>query len=359
MECGEVKEYVSALHDRETVPPYAAEHMARCADCQELLKRYAEMGAKLHSYGNLLIEEPVPDRTWLKTGGNKFTVWEKGLQMMRIPRIAFACLVLLLVILSSRLALVEVRAHENGSVLLLKLTPAQGDSLSCNLSMSDTDHNSCWGLAQIDPAKANLIYNVKALRKDGSRVLLSIRSKVTPLGPASDGPGVENSMPEIQSWFTPGEALSVPGTGDLNVVLTGQWADHIPVTLGSDQLLDPGPNEIRLSAPLLLKNNKVVGDMAYASAVAGRPDEGAFLLIPGEGRFLLLPMPVAGAVPAKVQLNRISFESDGQSYVIVTGMPVSRREKIWVLHDKGYKSSPEAGQVPVIGAAPISKLLSL
>jgi hypothetical protein len=78
MRCDEAKEFVSAIYDGETVPPQAAEHMARCADCQELLKGYAEMGATLRSYGSLLIVEPVLDRTWLTTRKDKNMWLEKG-----------------------------------------------------------------------------------------------------------------------------------------------------------------------------------------------------------------------------------------------------------------------------------------
>ncbi len=354
MRCGEVKQYISALYDGEAVPLQAAEHAAHCADCQKLLKEYAEVGATLRSYGSLLVAEPVPDRTWLTTNRNKTMWWEKGLEMMRIPRVAFACLVLLLIGVGSRLALVEVRAHEDGSVLMLKLTPAQGDSVLCDVSTVDTSHDHCGGLAQID--KTNLFYTVKALRKDSSRVLLSIRSKVTPLGPAGYGPDTADTLPEMQAWFTPGETISLPNTGELKLVLTGQWADHVPVTPGGNQLLDPGPNEIRFTSPLLLKNNVVAGDMMNGSAHAEQPGDGVFLFIPGEGRFLLSSMPVAGAVTAQVELNRVSFESNGQAYVIVTGMPVSRKEKLWVLHDVAYKPSSESMQVPIIGAGPITKL---
>lgn len=354
MRCDEAREYVSALYDGEAVPPAAAEHTAHCANCHQLLQEYAGIGATLRSYGSLLIAEPVRHRTWLTTKQNKTMWWEKGLEMMRIPRIAFACLVLLLIALGTRLALVEVRANEEGSVLMLKLTPAQGDSISCDVSTADTAHNSCGGLAQID--KSNLLYAVTALRKDGGRVLLSIRSRVTAMGPASYGPETKDSLPEMQVWFTPGETLSIPGTGELNLALTGQWADHIPVTPGGSQLLDPGPNEIRLTSPLLLKNNQVVGD-TQARAFADQPGEGVFLFIPGEGRFLISPTPVAGAVPAEVKLNRVSFESDGQAYVILTGMPVSRSEKLWVLHDVAYKPSPDSMQAPFLGAGPVSKLL--
>lgn len=348
MKCDDAQEYVMAVYDGETVPSEEAEHMARCAECQELLKRYAEMGATLRSYGSLFLAEPVPDRTWLTTRQNTTRWWQKGFHMMRIPRLAFASLVLLLVILGSRLALVEVHAHDDGSVLMLKLTPAQGDSVQCDLSTLDAKHNKCGGLAQID--KSNLFYAVKALKKDGSRVLLSIRSKVTPLGPAGYGPNTESTLPETQSWFTPGDTLSLPGTGALNLKLTGEWADHIPI--GGHQLLDPGPNEIRLTSPLLLKNNKVIGDMGKASA----DGESASIYIPGEGRFILSSTPVTDAIAATVQLNRVYFESHGQKYVLVTGMPVSRAERLWVVHQAVYKPLPDMDQGPVISAGPPSKL---
>lgn len=353
MKCDDTREYLSALYDGETVPLPAAEHMARCAQCQELLKGYAETGAALRSYGSLLIAEPVPERTWLKTKRNKTMWWEKGLQTMRIPRIAFACLVLLLLVLGSRLAMVEVRAHGDGSVLMLMLTPAQGDSIRCDVSITDTDHNSCGGLAQID--HLNLLYAVKTLKRDGDRVLLSIRSRVIPSGPASFGPDTASTLPEVQSWFTPGETLSVPNTGELKLAMTGEWADHIPV--GGHGLLDPGPNEIRLVSPLLLKNNAVAGDVPGASANGDRLGNGVSFYLPGEGRFILSLTPIAGAVPAAVQLNRVSFESDGQKYVIVTGMPVSRTKKLWVLHEAAYKPSPDGDQVPSIAAGPVGKLL--
>lgn len=353
MRCDEAREYLSALYDGETVPLHVAEHTARCASCQELFKDYAETGAALRSYGSLLIAEPVPQRTWLKTERNRTMWWKKGLQMMRIPRIAFACLLVLLVVLGSRLALIEVRAHADGSVLMLKLTSSQGDSIRCDLSTSDTKNDSCGGITQID--KSNLFYAVKALKRDGNRVLLSLRSKVTPLGPATFGPEEANSLPETQSWFTPGETLRLPNTGELNLALTGEWTDHIPV--GGHQMLDPGPNQIRLFSTLLLKNNTVAGDLGSMSAFCDRPGEGVSFYVPNEGRFLLSAMPIADAVPATVQFNRVTFESNGQKYVIVNGMPVSRAKKLWVLHDPAYKPQPDPDQGPIIGAGPVAKLL--
>ena len=350
MHCDKAREYVSAIYDGEAVPPAAAEHAARCADCRELLQEYAETGAALRSYGSLLLAEPVPERTWLTTKRNKTMRWE-GLQMMRIPRIAFACLMLLLVALGSRLTLVEVRAHEDGSVLMLKLTSAQGDVLPCNISTSDAKQDHCGGLAQI--SKSNLFYTVRTVRKDGDRVLLSLKARVTPMEPAGFGPETESTLPETQAWFTPGQNISVPNTGDLKLTLNGEWGDHIPVAFVSD----PGPHEIRLISPLLLKGKLVVGDLNKMSSGADQPGHGAGFYIPGEGRFFLSSTSINGAVPATVELNRVSFESNGQAYVIVTGAPVTRAEKIWVLHDAAYKPKSGSAQEPYIEAGPVSKLL--
>jgi hypothetical protein len=353
MRCDEAREFVSALYDGETVPLEAAEHTAYCADCQEWLKGYADMGAALRGYGSLLTAQPVPDRTWLTNRKETSRWWEKGLQIMRIPRIAFACLVLLLVILGSRLALVEVGAHGDGSVLLLKLTTAHGESMQCYLPITDSDRTTCNAFRQFD--KNNLVYSLKALKRDGDRVLLSLRYRITPPGPGGYGPDTQKTLPETQSWFTPGATLSLPNTGELKLALTGEWADHIPVMTGGNQLLDPGPNEIRLTSPLLLKNNQVAGDYFDSSAVDDGPDAGVWFYIKGEGRFLLSSAPMQGADPAEVKFNRVSFESDGQKYIIVTGTPVTREKNIWVLHDAAWK--PEKMHPGVLGAGPVSKLI--
>ena len=355
MKCGEVQEFLSAIYDGEPVPPQAAEHTAHCAACQELLNSFDEMSAALRSHGRFLIDEPVPARTWLTTEEHKRTWRQKGLQMMRIPRIAFACLVLALIAVSSRLAVVEVRAHEAGSVLMLKLALPQGDTIQCFVSTINTGHENCGGIAQVD--QRNLFYTIKVVKREGDRVLLSVRSRVAPLGPGAFTPEVANSLPETQTWFTPGETLSLSHVGDLKIALTGQWADHIPVWVGTNQLLDPAPNEVRLTSPLLLKNNQVAGEMFNSSADADQPGEGAFLYIPGEGRFILSPTSAEGGIPAKVEFNRVSFVSNGQKYVIVTGAPVIRGDTVWIIHDPDYRGSPELMQHAQLGAGLVSKLL--
>jgi hypothetical protein len=351
MKCDENRLYLSALYDGEPIPPEAAEHAALCAECQEQLKLYAETGAVLRTYASLLISQPVPARTWLTPRPQTPTFWEKAQQTMRIPRLAFAALILVLLGLSSRLTVVEVRAHSDGPVVLLKIIPAQGDPLGCALSTTDPNHNHCDGLAQIN--NSNFLYSIKSLRKDGDRVLLSVRYRVDPPGPDGIDAEVEKTLPETQLWFTPGDSLPLPNAE--NLTLTGQWSDHIPVAFGANQFLDPNPHEIRLVAPLLLKNNQVAGDQ-IGSARSDQPGEGVAFYTPGEGSFTLTATQVPGAVQAKVQLNRVTFQSNNQSYVIVSGMPITRDEQLWVVHNPAYQPS-SGSQYSFIAAGPVNKLL--
>ena len=353
MRCDEAQEFVSAMYDGETVPQEAAQHMARCAACGELLQSYAEMGVALRSYSSLQLAEPVPERTWLTRKQDAPTWFEKGWQMMRIPRIAFASLVLLLVVLGSRLALVEVRAHEDGSVLLLKLTLPSGEATTCPLSTTDPKLQVCSGMTKAD--NGWFTYGVRFLRKKGDRVLLGV---VTDSGSRTStySPDEVKALAKTELWFSPGQTVQLPGTGNQKIITQGEWTDHVPLVVAGSQSTDPGPNEIRLTAPLLLKNNKVVADVENASASADKANEGVSLYIPGQGRFIMSITPFQGATRGEVKLNRISFESNGQAYLIVTGMPVTRGETIWILH----KTSDEADTDPAhwsVGAGPLSNLL--
>jgi anti-sigma factor RsiW len=103
MTCDQAQPYLSALYDAEPIPPEAADHAAHCARCQDQLQQYAQTSAALRSYASQFVSQPVPPRTWLKTStATRTRWWEKANQSMRIPRLAFAALVLVLVALSSR-----------------------------------------------------------------------------------------------------------------------------------------------------------------------------------------------------------------------------------------------------------------
>ena len=138
-------------------------------------------------------------------------------------------------------------------------------------------------------------------------------------------------------WFEPGESLKVDVPEVGTITLKGEWIDHMPI-LGK---LDPGPTELRFGSPLLLKDQRVIGDLS--SVLDGmfsqdQQDWAMVFIIPGEGRFLVSLLPMKGAVEAHVDLGRISFEEGGHSWELVNGVPVCRADHVWVLHQPDLKA---------------------
>ena len=354
MKCDEAEEFVSAIYDGEAVPPEAAEHFAHCVACQELLRGFVEMGAELRRFGNLQNAMPVPHQKWVQPKRSIKQWWEKGWQMMKVPRIAFASLLLLLLLLGSRLALVEVRAHEDGPVLLLQIALGDGNDIACSLSTTDERLQQCSGIIGA-AGGSNVGYLIKFLKKDGDRALLSLRSSAgAEVAPMSTKQA--SALSETKLWVETSKASDASLGGVLEVKLTAHWTDHIPITMGNNEYIDPLVNQLRIATPLILKNNQVVGDLQGAMAFASTLKESVFVYIPGEGRFTMSLTPITGSVAGKIDMNRISFTTDGRTYVVVTGAPVARGPTVWVKLDQSYTPPGSMHGGAFLGAAPVGDL---
>src|ERR1700681_90150 len=121
MICDEAAEFVSALCDGEMISREASEHIGACAPCRALLSEYMEMGAELRCAASFGIEDSVSPRVWTKPHGIFAIWWQKGWGDMKIPRLAFAVLIGVIVVLVSTLAVVKVGAHSDGTVVVLKI----------------------------------------------------------------------------------------------------------------------------------------------------------------------------------------------------------------------------------------------
>jgi hypothetical protein len=149
-------------------------------------------------------------------------------------------------------------------------------------------------------------------------------------------------------WFEPGESLKVDAADVGSLTLTGEWMDHMPILMnlhGPD--MSPGAGELRFASPLLLKDKKVAGDLAGALSgifSTDDPNMAVWMYVPGQGSFLVSLLPMKGAVSADVFLSRISFQEGGHSWEFVTGAPVSRTNRIWVLHQPDFKPPTRSGQ---------------
>lgn len=246
---------------------------------------------------------------------------------MRIPKFAFVLLVAGIVALASSLAMVKVHAHSQGTVMLLKVQSDSGDKTICALSTVDRNYAECsHGFTSVDNKSVG--YNIYLLGREGDRVELGVRTTVN-----SD---IEHA-PQKQYWFEPGETLKVDVAGVAPLSVTGDWTDHMLTIFEKSEHsdLDPGLDKLRIVSPILLRGKEVVGDLEGFGAET-TPGEIGFYL-PGQGLYEISILPQEGAVEGHAKGNRIDFNMDGQSYAFVTGMPITRSEKIWILHTPNYK----------------------
>ncbi len=344
MHCDETGEFVSALCDGETIPRAAAEHIGSCETCQARLRDYVAMGVELRCVASLEIDNAVEPREWARQQNTIAKWWQKGWGTMRIPRLAFVSLVVMTVGLAATLVVGKVGAHADGTVVLLTTTGPKGPLMDCPLSTVDKNQVGCTCFAEV--GGRILGYKVSLLSRDGGHVMLGIRTRTypIPIAPVSRTytPFELDNEPAKEVLFEPGETLDVEVPDVGKVTLTGEWLDHMPLFAMMKKMdhLEPGPNEVRFASPLLLKDKRVVGD--FVGAVGGvfssdDRDLAEAIYLPGEGRFLIAQVRMKGAVEAHVALSRLSFEEGGHSWEIVNGVPISRADHLWVLHQSEFK----------------------
>src|SRR4051812_38551848 len=115
MNCIEAAEFVSALCDGEMVPPEAAAHIGGCELCQERLREYSAMGVEMRRVASLETIPQLEQPAWHGSGSRLARFWQKGWESMRIPKFAFALLVIAVFALASSLVVNKVGAHSEGS----------------------------------------------------------------------------------------------------------------------------------------------------------------------------------------------------------------------------------------------------
>lgn len=336
MNCADVSEYVSALCDGEIIPSTAAEHIGNCRSCQGHLRAYLEMGAELRRTASLEYLDSVPPLRLAKPQNRLATWWHKGWTTMRIPRLAFVVLIGSVVALASSLAVVKVRARSSGAVVLLSISTGAGQPIECPLSILDKQYQQCGRIGNVEGKV--LGYTVHLVSDEDGRVELGVRMRQWPVKPGmstSYGLNDVDKLPEQDYWFAPGDKLKIENPGLPTLTVTGAWMDHVPSFIGASDM-DPSADEIRIVSPLLLRNKEVVGDLDGGAATETTPDSAVWLYFPKQGGFVIANSQIQGAMEAHVNLNRISFEEDGQKYVLLTGTPITRARHVWVLHRPNF-----------------------
>ena len=261
---------------------------------------------------------------------------------MRIPRLAFAAMIAGIAALACTLAVVKVGANSTETVVLLTTTGPSGRLMDCPLSTVDSNRAACAWAGKI--GSQSLVYRVKLLSRDGDRVLLKVGT----------GTHLEASEPSFDHdpgkdvWFEPGEPLKFDVAGVGLLTLTGEWIDHVPEMIEvyhMDHLI-PASKEFRLGMPLLLKDKTVVADLTngigelFSTDNINNDNRAFAIIVPKQGRFLLSELRIKGAVEARVKQGRLSFDAEGHSWEILSGVPICNAEHVWVLHQPNFNVQP-------------------
>jgi|HubBroStandDraft_2_1064218.scaffolds.fasta_scaffold00045_21 hypothetical protein len=344
MNCEEAAEFASALCDGQTIPPEAAHHIGACATCRERLNAYAATGAELRRVAS--VERPVASNPGLWAREEKrigLNWWREGKMTMRIPRFAFVLMLVLILFLSSSLFLVRARTDADEGVLVLtyRILP-NGSNEECVVTTdANSGANHCVG--KNSGAWGALTSSFRFVGKEGNRSELGIKTKYESQvrQPASESTDDLKDVPEQTVWIEPGEKqrISVSGLGEIE--LAGEYLDHMPALRHApDETLDPRKNEFRIVSPVLVRGNEVLFNFAGSDSTdLGDPDAALMIYLPGKGRYLVSTVPFDGAIEGSVASGQIKFTLEDQDYVLLTAMPATRSDHVWVTHDPQYKLS--------------------
>jgi len=342
MKCNEVAEFISALYDGEKIPREAAEHLGACDDCSGRLAAYAAIGAELRRAASLGVPTDVKDRTW---ENRKTSWWQKSRESMRIPRLAFASMLVAIFLLSGGLVLVRARPNSAGSVLWLavKLPP---DGKVLHMALATDGEPDSDGFANFNTVPTGSIFSmsVRFLRREGDLVELGVKTRYENPKPDFTGSAGQRLEDIVQQslWIEPGRnaEISVPGLGSIE--FAGDFIDHKPPSFFSlEDTVDPKANEFRIVSPVLIRGKEVVFNLVGASSTGDTiRGTGVSIYWPGEGRFLISPAPFKDAVEGLVVgESQIKFSVEGQEYLLLTAVPVTRARHVWIKHEPEYKPS--------------------
>ena len=344
MRCEDAAAFVSALYDGEEIPREVAEHLGACEVCAARLATYSAIGTELRRVACLSEPVNLKPASWEESRPVQSGWWRKGRESIRIPRFAFVSMLAAIVLLSGGLMIVRARANTDGTVLWLAAKlPSEGKPIHAAIRTDVPPRRDGFANFQLLPGGGLLAMSVRFLRREGDRVELGV--KILYENPMPSPPGDTNERlnraAEQSLWIEPGKnaEISVPGLG--SVGFAGDFIDHEPPSFFSpEDTVDPGPNEFRVVSPVLIRGKQLVLNMTgAASSAPNGSGSGVIFYCPGEGRFLFSSTPFKGAVRGTVSASQIKFSVDGQDYLLLTAVPITRSADVWVRHDSNYKPS--------------------
>jgi hypothetical protein len=363
MNCQEAESFISALYDGEKVPAECADHIATCPDCRERLRNYSQMGAELRLLASRMPAEsalPQAVRERMRSGElpDRFAFLRARMVVPKFAAIAAAAAVVALLA-----SVVVVRAQNQRAPLWFQyeLVPADAqasdgqhnlskvvqagfdDGMSLWTSVLDANHRPIVNQQQTDKMRVFGSHMAVYSIKDG-KVQLAIRSRLyRPGDPAVFR--VKDELGDMQHHtftYTPGQSLEVPVEGGGTLILRGQIADHQP-KFAWGQPVEPRPDQIVLTHPVLFKDKTVLASWDCCSTSADSPDSAVFFT-QDTVRVTIALRSFPGAAQAQANWGELEFKVNGESYTLFSASPICGGEQphaVWVELDTKYSPSHE------------------
>jgi len=370
MNCDEVQPFVSALHDGESVPREAAEHIRSCSACQARLEDYARMDVELRLLASRAPEEAPTEMPHLpqlrRHWGHALTA------RVRVPR--FAVGVGLFAILSLSVGLGWMRAQSRGPWFQFDLSDAENQAkVGCLTQAGDE-----WtGGFVTTGAHQKIGIRVKALDVQKDLVRLSVKARVFEPAPGNKAEKAANYTSSSLSQkvidrifantaprefdYVPGRTLEIPVEGGGKVLLSGEVFKIRPSFPAQWYPLTLQPDEIALSKPALARGNEFLGKIQGAGSARGE-DAAIGICAPPLGAFVFALKPFEGAVQGVAEFGEVRFNLDGEEYTLFSATPITggqQPREIWVYRSQNcppsWKTTPK--HPSMIGSGNISNVL--
>lgn len=384
MDCAEVRIHVSALHDCESIPAEAAEHIRACNRCRHLLQDYAAMGTEMRLFSAELGSSKPPGEIRLPAPVRARFAWTKTMAArVRVPRFALALGIALIAGLAASLVLVKAQGRSPELWFWCELAWPQaqyrGPIHPTNLpqvSMAFGPAAKSIGARPFfitgpDKALGTVAGLMEVQGIEGGRVTLAIRVKrFQPGNTALEE--AERSAPPLQAGklakilsgvsvhqfrYKPGTPVQIPVEGGKSLAFSGEIGSRLSGFGWQQFPLQPAPGQFVLDQPALVPERALLVRPAGAARVSG-PDGCVYLYIPGRGLLILALHPFAGAHEAAVAGGHALFQLGNKWYYLFSELPMigsKRPRTVWVYLARGYQPSFEGLEwdraTPFVGSA--------
>lgn len=334
MNCDKAAECISALFDGEPISREVTAHLSDCEECSARLNDYAEMGADLREIANAAgTRQAIPQGQWKSVGPTAAVNWlMRWRGTMRIPRFAFALMVIALLALSTGLVL--TRATTTHRWFHYELFGRDGRKIMSGTAPTNPGGNPYYdvdgGMTYPDGV---VWFRIRIAEQIGEAEKIAAKALWAPKGSNREAFRERlNDMPEREFLYSPGKDLTIPVDGYGSLEVKGHFEAQLPANVRMG--LYPEDGVFRISPPLVLVREKELLMKGDVGGGYGSIDRYYFAYgNQSEGWFLFSLKPFAGAVEGTLKMNQIEFTLAGKSYFLFTGDPIMFGSvKVWVKH---------------------------